>query len=74
MKNSILILLDCLMGFQFSKAQEISSHQYRRVAPENMQEHLKRETTYWKKWAEKEVKKGNLTFWGIFHRMGGIDQ
>jgi hypothetical protein len=74
MKNSILILLACLMSFQFSKAQEISTHQYRRVAPEDMQEYLKRETTYWNKWAENEVKKGNLTFWVIFQRMGGIDQ
>ncbi len=61
-------------GFSIFESTRDQYHQYRRVAPENMQEYIKRETTYWKKWAEKEVKKGNLTFWGIFQRMGGIDQ
>lgn len=44
------------------------------MAPANVDEYLKRETTYWKKWAEAEVKKGNLLFWGIFQRVGGINQ
>jgi hypothetical protein len=74
MKNAILVLFVCFLSLQFAKAQEITSHQYRRVAPENMEEYIKRETTYWAKWAENEVKKGNLTFWGIFQRMGGTDQ
>ena len=39
-----------------------------------MEEYLKRETTYWAKWAEKEVTKGNLTFWAILQKVGGIDQ
>ncbi len=73
-KNTILVLLACILSFQFSDAQEITTHQYRRVAPENMQEYLNRETTYWKILAESEIKKGNLTFWGIFQRMGGVNQ
>jgi hypothetical protein len=64
----------CLLSFQFAMAQRITTHQYRRVAPENMQEYLKRETTYWAKWAEKEVTKGNLTFWGILQKVGGVNQ
>ena len=39
-----------------------------------MEEYLKRETTYWQKLAESEVTKGNLTFWGIFQKVGGLNQ
>ena len=74
MKKGITFLILCMLSFQFAMAQTITTHQYRRVAPENMQEYLKRESTYWAKWAEKEVTKGNLTFWGIFQKVGGIDQ
>ncbi|MFK5974023.1 MAG: hypothetical protein QM485_12200 [Flavobacteriaceae bacterium] len=74
MKNIFSILFVCVLSFQFTLAQTVSSHQYRKVAPEDMGEYLKRETTYWKTWAEAEVKKGNLTFWGIFQRVGGTDQ
>ncbi|MGI9549695.1 MAG: hypothetical protein ACR2MT_00740, partial [Aurantibacter sp.] len=74
MKRVFTILFACVLSFQFAKAQEITSHQYRRVAPADMQEYLKRETTYWQKWAENEVTKGNLVFWGIFQRVGGANQ
>lgn len=74
MKRVFTILFACVLSFQFAKAQEIISHQYRRVAPADMQEYLKRETTYWQKWAENEVTKGNLVFWGIFQKVGGVDQ
>ena len=74
MKKGITFLILCMLSFQFAMAQTITTHQYRKVAPENMQEYLKRESTYWAKWAEKEVTKGNLTFWGIFQKVGGIDQ
>jgi len=74
MKKIFTIVCACALSFQFAKAQEISSHQYRKVAPENMQEYLKRETTYWQKWAENEITKGNLVFWGIFQRVGGVNQ
>ena len=74
MKNLFLILLAFLLSFPITNAQNITTHQYRKVAQGDMQEYLKRETTYWKKFAESEVKKGNLTFWGIFQKMGGTDQ
>ena len=70
MKKFFTVLCACALSIQFAKAQEISSHQYRKVAPENMQEYLRRETTYWQKWAENEITKGNLVFWGIFQRVG----
>jgi len=74
MKKFFLVLLASIVSFQFAEAQEITSHQYRRVAPADMEEYLKRETTYWSKFAESEVKKGNLTFWAILQRVGGVDQ
>jgi len=74
MRKGITFLAVCILSFQFAMAQSITTHQYRRVAPENMQEYLKRETTYWAKWAEKEVTKGNLTFWAILQRVGGVNQ
>ncbi len=74
MRKGITFLVLCMLSFQFALAQTITTHQYRRVAPENMQEYLKRESTYWAKWAEKEVTKGNLTFWAILQKVGGIDQ
>ena len=72
MRKAITIFVVCLLSFQFAMAQPITTHQYRRVAPENMQEYLKRETTSWAKWAEKEVTKGNLTFWAILQKIGGV--
>jgi len=74
MRKKITFLAVCILSFQFAMAQLITTHQYRKVAPENMQEYLKRETTYWAKWAEKEVTKGNLTFWAILQRVGGVNQ
>jgi len=74
MRKGITFLAVCILSFQFAMAQLITTHQYRKVAPENMQEYLKRETTYWAKWAEKEVTKGNLTFWAILERVGGVNQ
>lgn len=74
MKNLSIILFACLLSFQFVNAQAVSVHQYRKVEQKDMQEYLKRETTYWSKLAESEVKKGNLTFWAIFQRVGGENQ
>ena len=74
MKQVSSILLVFFMSIIFINAQGITTHTYRKVAPQNMEEYLKRETTYWKKFVEQEVKKGNLTFWGIFQKVGGINQ
>jgi len=74
MKNVFTILLTCVLSLQFAMAQGITSYQYRRVAPADMDEYIKRETTYWKKWAEAEVKKGNLLFWAILQKVGGMNQ
>ena len=55
------------------KAQEVTTYQYRLVAPENVDEFIKRETTYWSNVARKAIDKGTLTFWGLFQKVGGTD-
>ncbi len=74
MKKLSLFILGLAFCVPTLTAQAIITHQYRRVEPENMQEYLKRETTYWQKLAESEVTKGNLTFWAILRKVGGINQ
>ena len=74
MKKLTLILLGMLFCIPSMIAQGVTVHQYRRVEPQNMEEYLKRETTYWQKLAESEVTKGNLTFWAILQKVGGLDQ
>lgn len=58
-------------GVQALMSQEISIHIYRRVAPGDMQDYLNRETTYWQKYAQSEIDKGNMTFWAVLQRVGG---
>lgn len=74
MKKLTLLVLGLLFCIPTILAQGITTHQYRRVEPENMGEYMKRETTYWQKLAESEVTKGNLTFWAILQKVGGIGQ
>lgn len=54
-------------------AQEITSYQYRQVAPNKADEFIKRETTYWSKVARKAIDNGKLSFWGLFEKIGGND-
>jgi|GEM_PF-2016149 len=74
MRKLCLFLLAGLLGLPLATAQVVGSQLYRRVAPENLEEYLKRETTYWKPWAENEVKKGNLTFWAVLLRIDGANR
>ena len=68
------LCLSLLFGFSSqSVAQGITNYQFRKVEQANMQEFIKRETTYWSKVAEAAIEKGNLTFWGLFVKVGGFD-
>lgn len=73
MKGFFKILLSLLLSVQFINSQEVTTHEYRYVPLENMEEYLKRETTYFSKLAEDEMKKGNLTYWAILEKVGGDD-
>ncbi len=80
-KNSLTVsainfslIIGCLAVFSPTiKAQEITTYQYRQVAPDKIDEFIKRETTYWSKVARKAIDKGTLTFWGLFEKVGGYD-
>jgi hypothetical protein len=54
-------------------AQEITTMQFRRVAPDKTNEFVKRETTYWSKVARKAIDKGVMSFWALFERVDGSD-
>ncbi|TXG36658.1 hypothetical protein [Seonamhaeicola maritimus] len=73
MKKTIMMLFIMLMSSQFIQAQGTSVHMHRRVADTDMEEVIKREVKYWSKFAESEIEKGNMTFWGVFVRIGGTD-
>lgn len=73
MKKQLTFLLALFLCFQFAKAQSITTYQYRTVKPSDMNEYIKRETTYWSKLAESEVKKGNLTFWAVLVKVDGVN-
>ena len=69
-----LIFFALVSGYkQNLYAQDITTYQYRHVAPDKMAEFIKRETTYWSKVAKDAIAKGNLTFWGLFQKIGGSD-
>ena len=57
-----------------SLAQGITTYQYRHVAPDKMDEFVKRETTYWSKVARKAIDNGKLTFWALFVKVGALDE
>lgn len=59
--------------FQLSSFSQISVYQYRHVPDNNIEEFLKRETTYWSKVAEKAVADKTMTFWALLEKVGGYD-
>ena len=69
-----LIISMLFLGFSLqSISQAITNYQFRQVPQDKMEEFIKRETTYWSKVAEAAIEKGNLTFWGLFVKVGGFD-
>lgn len=72
-----LLLFVFLFSFKMNAQDEedpgISVYQYRYVPEAKMAEFIERETKYWSKVAENALTKGNLTFWGIFQKVGGFD-
>ncbi len=62
------------LNAQDDENKGISMYQYRHVPPDQMEEFISRETKYWSKVAENAISKGNLTFWGLFQKVGGFDE
>jgi hypothetical protein len=70
----------CLMAVAFfihspvmAQDRSITVFQYRHVPDKNIEEFLKRETTYWSKVAEKAAKSKTMTFWAVLEKVGGYD-
>jgi len=71
---AILIMFSTMLCCgQRSQAQEITTFQYRHVAPDKVDEFVKRETTYWSKVAKKAIDQGKMTFWALLEKVGGTD-
>ena len=58
---------------QAAPNKDITFYQYRKVAPDKVEEFIKRETTYWGEVAKKAMEKGNLRFWALLEKVGGSD-
>jgi hypothetical protein len=67
------LVLTFILGFQIKAAAQITVYQYRHVPDNNIEEFLKRETTYWSKVAQKAIDNKAMTFWAIFEKVGGYD-
>jgi len=74
MKNLItksvwLVLIGLVLSTQ-SLSQVIAT-QFRYVSPENTEEFIKRETTYWSEVAREAIKQGKMVKWILWQKVGG---
>ena len=68
-----LIVLVCMTFAMQITAQDISSYQFRHVPQDKVDEFIFRETTYWRKVAQKAIDDGKMNFWALLEKVGGID-
>ncbi len=68
LKHTLLGLI-LVMTVQLAFAQPTMVLHYRHVPQENVDEFIKRETTYWQKIAQKAIDDGKLGFWGLFEKV-----
>lgn len=76
MKNTIkhvFLGLILVMTLQTVQAQPTMVLHYRHIPSENVDEFIKRETTYWQKVAQKAIDDGKLGFWGLFEKVSVYD-
>ena len=71
--RSVLAALSSITYVNFSQAQEVATVRYRHVDSEDMQEYIRRETTFWKPIAEQAIKDGGMMSWSIWQKVGGFD-
>lgn len=66
--------LAIIVAMSFSSyAQEVTSYMYRHIPQDKLGEVLEKEQKYWSKAARKAIDDGQLTFWGVFVKVGGFD-
>ena len=72
-----LLSIIFFMGLMFTADKmvnaQVTTYQYRYVAPDKQAEFIKRETTYWSVVARKAIDKGTLSFWALLEKVGGTD-
>ena len=69
MKKLFLFVALVATNYTFSQKQ-VSMHMYIHVAPENQAQFEHLEIDYWSKVAQNEIKKGNMTGWGLMKNVG----
>ena len=69
MKKLLIIVALVAANYSFSQKQ-VSMHMYIHVAPENQAQFEHLEIDYWSKVAQNEIKKGNMTGWGLMKNVG----
>ncbi len=69
--KKLLVLLMAIVASNFAYSQnQVSMHMYIHVAPENQAQFEHLEIDYWSKVAQNEIKKGNMTGWGLMKNVG----
>jgi len=69
MKKLLLFIAVTVSTIAYSQKQ-VSMHMYIHVAPENQAQFEHLEIDYWSKVAQNEIKKGNMTGWGLMKNVG----
>lgn len=69
----IFIMAIMVSSINSIQAQGITTYQYRHVAPDKVDEFIKRETIYWSKIARKAIDNGKMSFWALLEKVGGTD-
>jgi hypothetical protein len=70
----LILILGIMLGSANSLlAQGISTYQYRQVAPDKVNEFIKRESKYWSQVARKAIDNGKLSFWALLEKVGGTN-
>ncbi|MBX2818765.1 MAG: hypothetical protein KTR29_03760 [Rhodothermaceae bacterium] len=67
-----VMLFFCLFTGQVQDVEaQIAVMQYRHVPAENVQEFVRRETTYWSAIAEKAIQEDKMMYWAMWQKVGG---
>ncbi len=74
MRKPLVVFITLFICVLSVNAQDITTHVYRKVAPENLNKYLKNEVNYWSKFVQSEIDNGNLKFWAVLQRVGGENQ
>ena len=74
-KSTLIYFCSCgiLLGSIFELSAKVTVIQRRLVQPENIEEFISRETTFWSEVAQKAVDDGKMAQWSLWQKVDGID-